>query len=441
MFRKFTPNAAWLRGFPLDDMLGLLRFARRRLNEERLPQVAGSLTFTTVLALVPMLTIALAIFTTFPLFNTFRASLEAYFIKSLMPKTISNTIIGYLNQFASKATRLSAVGAVGLILTTVAMMLTIDRAFNRIWRVRKGRPIAQRIVVYWAIVTLGPLLIGVSITVTSYFVTATSGLVAAPLMGSLVYTVISIVLTMGAFTMLYLAVPNRLVDWRDAACGGLLAATAFEIAKRIFVIFVTQFPAYTMIYGAVAALPIFLLWVYISWLITLIGAVLVAALPVVKYERWWHVPAPGSDFVDAMAVLRVLCDARRHGSSAAVDATAIRAQTRLGFDESEALLDRMLDAGWVGRIKPGAPQRAQFGKRITDGLDTWTLLGNPEQLKLADVYRLFVFTVEPDANLVRQVKEAVECGLGQTLAEYFRMDEARTTPVRSASANTSPSRP
>src|ERR671927_104527 len=103
--------AAFLRSFPLDDTLGLLRFARRRLREERLPQVAGSLTFTTVLALVPMLTIALAIFTTFPLFNTFRASLEAYFIQSLMPKAIANTILGYLTQFSSKATRLSAVGA------------------------------------------------------------------------------------------------------------------------------------------------------------------------------------------------------------------------------------------------------------------------------------------------------------------------------------------
>ncbi|MGH8808356.1 MAG: YihY family inner membrane protein, partial [Noviherbaspirillum sp.] len=106
-------------------MRALGRFAMRRLNEERLPQVAGSLTFTTVLALVPVLTIALAIFTSFPIFNTFRASLEAYFIQSVMPKAIANTILGNLNQFASKATRLSAFGAVALILTTIAMMLTI----------------------------------------------------------------------------------------------------------------------------------------------------------------------------------------------------------------------------------------------------------------------------------------------------------------------------
>ncbi len=417
--RMFPFKLPILRNFPLDDVRGLLRFARRRLDEERLPQVAGSLTFTTVLALVPILTIAFAIFTTFPLFNTFRASLEAYFIKSLMPKAIANTILGYLNQFATKATRLSAFGAAGLIVTAIIMMLTIDRAFNHIWRVKAARPISQRIVVYWAIVTLGPLLIGVSITFTSDLFTATGSLATSfPLIGAISYTLISVLLTMGAFTLLYMAVPNRLVDWRDAACGGLLAATAFEIAKRIFVVFITKFPTYTVIYGALAAMPIFLLWIYVSWLITLMGAVLTAALPIVKYERWWHVATPGSAFIDAMAVLSVLHQARA-GAGAAVDARTIRASTRLGFDESESLLQKMLDAGWVGRIKANTPKRIQFGKRVADGLDTWALLANPEQLKLADVYRLFVFNVAGNAALAKEVENAVERGLDQTLASHF----------------------
>ncbi len=418
--RMFPFNLAIFRNFPLDDVRGLFQFARRRLNEERLPQVAGSLTFTTVLALVPILTIAFAIFTTFPLFNTFRASLEAYFIKSLMPKTIANTILGYLNQFANKATRLSAIGAVGLILTALVMMLTIDRAFNHIWRVKAARPFMQRLVIYWAVVTLGPLLIGVSLTFTSDLFAATSGLGANyPVIGAISYTLVSVFLTMGAFTLLYMAVPNRFVDWRDAACGGLLAATAFEIAKRIFVVFLTKFPTYTVIYGALAAMPIFLLWIYLSWLITLMGAVLAAALPVVKYERWWYVATPGSAFVDAMAVLKVLYEARAKGANAAVDARAIRALTRLGFDESELLLEKMLDAGWVGRIKTEAPKRGQFGKWITHGLDTWALLANPEQLKVADVYRLFVFNAGGNAALAKQVESAMERGLDQTLAAHF----------------------
>lgn len=429
--RKFPFNLSILRNFPLEDVRGLFQFARRRLNEERLPQVAGSLTFTTVLALVPILTIAFAIFTTFPLFNAFRASLEAYFIKSLMPKTIANTILGYLNQFASKATRLSAFGAVGLILTAIVMMLTIDRAFNHIWRVKSARPFSQRVVIYWAIVTLGPLLIGVSITFTSDLFSATSGLVTNfPLIGAAFYTVISVLLTMGAFTLLYMAVPNRLVDWRDAACGGLLAATAFEIAKRVFVVFITKFPTYTVIYGALAAMPIFLLWIYVSWLITLMGAVLAAALPIVKYERWWHVPTPGSAFIDAMAVLKVLNDARTRGANAAVDGATIRSLTRLGFDESETLLEKMLDAGWVGRIKAEVPRRAQFGKRITIGVDSWVLLANPEQLKVADVYRVFVFYAAGGAALAKQVESAVERGLGQSLAAQFAGEANAAVPAR-----------
>ena len=410
----------------------LFRFAARRLDEEHLPEVAGSLTFTTVLALVPLLTIALAIFTAFPLFNTFRNSLEAYFIQNLMPKVIANNILGYLNQFASKSMRLSAVGGIVLFATAVAMMSMIDRVFNQIWQVKTQRPLAQRILVYWAIVTLGPLLIGVSITLTSFLFAATNGVVVnvpvdMPVLGAIFYTLASIGLTTAAFTLLYVSVPNKLVDWRDAAWGGLLAAVAFEIAKRAFAIYVTKFPTYTVVYGAVAAVPIFLVWIYLFWMITLVGALVAAALPVVKYERWWHVPTPGSAFVDAMMVLKVLCEARTGGASAAIDASMIRSRTRLGFDESESLLQIMLDAGWVGRIKADIPRRFNWGKRITVGMDCWTLLVNPQQLKVADVYRLFAFNVVSNMTLARQVENAIERGLDQTMAAHFSQGETLKT--------------
>lgn len=434
-------NLSIFNGLTWVQVRDLFRFAGRRFNEERLPQIAGSLTFTTVLALVPMLTIAFAIFTTFPLFNTFRASLEAYFIKSLMPKTIANTILGYLSQFSMQATKLSAVGAVFLIVTAVSMIAMIDRTFNQIWRVKTKRPFAQRILVYWATVTLGPLLIGVSMTVTSYLFVATKGVVNyVPFISVAFYTLISVLLTTGAFTLLYVAVPNRLIDWRDAACGGLLAAIAFEITKRLFVIFVAKFPTYTIVYGALAAMPIFLVWIYLGWLITLTGAMVAAALPIVKYERWWHVAAPGSAFVDAMALLAELYHARVLSESAIVDARMLRAKTRLGFDESENLLQRMLDAGWVGRIKAAPPKRIQFGKRIIEGLDRWVLLANPDHLKLADVYRLFVFDASGNAALAKQVESAVEQGLNQTLTAHFK-ENLKTKFVQSAFASTSPSHP
>ncbi|MBP1202046.1 membrane protein [Duganella sp. 1411] len=429
-----------MRSLSWPEVRDLVLFAHRRLREESLPQVAGSLTFTTVFALVPLLTIALAIFTTFPLFNTFRTSLEAYFVQSVMPKSISSTILNYLTMFASKATRLSAVGAVALIFTSIAMMNLIERVFNRIWRVRGERSWTRRILVYWAIITLGPLLIGVSLTLSSQVFMATVDLFGrVPVVGAIIYTTASLALTTAGFTLLYLAVPNRDVDWQDAAWGGLVAGLAFELAKRGFAIFITQFPTYSKIYGALAALPLFLLWVYVSWVITLIGALLVAALPVVKYERWWHEAQPGGEFVDAMAIIKVLYVACKCGDTALVGAGAIRLRTRLGFDEMDNLLEKMMAEGWVGRVKVEAPPRVQWGKRVSDGADHWVLLANVEKLTLAEVYRLFVFggmavnagvvadgdderdlqAAREAATLAREVENAVEAGLGKTLAEHF----------------------
>lgn len=423
-----------LDGLPLEQLPRLLRFALKRLNEERLPQVAGSLTFTTVLAVVPLLTIALAVFTTFPLFTTFRHSLEAYFFRSLMPPTISQTILGYLNQFATQASRLSAVGAVALMGTAMAMMSMVDRTFNQIWRVRTPRPFLQRMLMYWSLITMGPLLLGFSISATSYLFTATSDVVGRlPMAGAAFYTLISLLLTAAAFTLFYVVVPNRLVDWRDAAAGGALAAVAFELSKRLFAVFIAKFHTYTVVYGALAAVPIFLVWIYLGWLIILSGAVVAASLPVVKAERWWHVPVPGSTFVDAMRLLQLLWEARESGESAVMDGYLIRSRTRLGFEESDMLLQKMLEAGWVARVRSEAPPRRQFGKRITVGVDRWVLVAAPDKLMLADVFRRFAFGVSGQGPATRRVNAAIDDGLGQTLSDYCRaLAAGRRPPVSGA---------
>jgi membrane protein len=439
-----------VRGLTWADVRHLVRFARRRLTEEKLPQVAGSLTFTTTLALVPLLTIVLAIFTTFPIFGQLRSALDHYFVQMVMPKAIANTITSNLTQFASKATRLSAVGAVALVLTTAAMINMIERAFNQIWRVKRPRPLVQRVLIYWALVTLGPLLFGLSLTLTSQLFSATTGLMSAlPFFGALVYSVMSVALTTGAYALLYMTVPNRWVDWRDALWGGLVAAIAFEIAKRVFAIFIRQFPTYAIIYGALAALPLFLLWMYLSWLITLVGALLTAALPVVKYERWWYEPVPGGAFVDAMAILKVLHGGSLLSGTALVTGAQIRAHTRIGYDEMSQLLEQMVAVGWVGRVHAEESVQAILGRGAREGGDGWVLLVDPALIRLSDVYRLFVFggagtdnapaigagvgaaaaageaaPVSPlaldTAALARKVEAAVERGLDQTLAEHFK---------------------
>ncbi|MBB3211280.1 membrane protein [Herbaspirillum sp. Sphag1AN] len=417
-----------MHGLTRNQLRNLLRFAMQRLGEDRLPQVAGSLTFTTTLSLVPLFTIALAIFTAFPLFNTFRDGLEAYFVQNLMPKGVASTILGYLNQFSAKSARLSALGGVALILTSVLTMATIDRVFNQIWRVKKSRPVLQRILVYWAIISLGPLLIGVSFSVTSTLYSATNGVVTSvPLIGASFFTLISVLLTTAAFTLLYVMVPNQWVDWRDAIWGGLLAGVGVEIAKRLFAAYVLKFPTYTVVYGAVAALPIFLLWIYMLWMITLVGALLTAALPVVRYERWWHIAVPGSEFVDALQVLRILHHARTNAETSTVDMGLLRARTHLGLEELQNLLQKMLEAGWVGSIKAEAPKKAAWNKRVLDGLDSWTLIVNPDLLKLDEVYRLFVFDAimhaPEDQPLLDRIHGTIAVALNQSLTDYFCLQQ------------------
>jgi len=409
------PSGDWSRV----QLRDLMRFALRRLKEERLPEVAASLTFTTALALVPVLTIAFAIFTTFPLFTTFRDSLDAYFVQILMPKGISNTILDYLSQFAAKASRLSVFGAVFLIVTAIMMFGTVDRTLNQIWRVKTSRPFLQRMIIYWAIMTLGPLLLGASLSFASELSPIT-GLLGReiPFLRTLLLVLVSLSLSTLAFSLLYLTVPNRTVDWRDAAIGGLVAATAFEITRRLFTFFIVQGPSssYKVVYGALAAVPIFLIWVYLFWLITLAGAVIAAALPVVKYERWWHKPAPGSEFLDAMNVLKVMVDAR--SGTAAVDALRLRELTRLGFEESESLLQRMLVVGWVGRVKSEVATSWRLSRKHRKQ-DRWVLLANPEALTVSDVYQLFAFAPSAHSPLSSKVEQAVERELATPLKNYF----------------------
>ncbi len=296
------PSAAPRKG--LTHLLDIVRFIIKRVAEKDLMKVASSLTYTTILALVPMLTVVLALFTAFPLFQEFEKALEGFLTRNLMPSVVSENVMLYLNQFAAKASGLTAVGSLFLIVTSILLIMTIDETFNDIFQVHIRRPLGQRLLVYWAIISLGPILTGASLWASAVLARESLGYIG-DLSGLLTFVLSYVPFLFSALglTALFVYVPNRRVLWRDALTGGLLTAALLEIMKAGFAFYLTRFPTYTIIYGAFATLPIFLLWIYISWLIVLLGASLVAILPDWRRRNWIKLDVPGIAFTDAVNIL------------------------------------------------------------------------------------------------------------------------------------------
>lgn len=343
-----------LKDWPWRETLGTLR---QRFREDRLGLTASSLTFTTTIALVPLATVMFAIFTAFPVFGRFQESLQRYFIRSLVPDNIAKPVLSALTEFAQKAHSLGTVGLVLVGLTALALMLTIDRTLNNIWRVRRPRPMAQRVLVYWAAATLGPLLLGASLTLTSYAVSASTGLVAAMPGGiSVVLNVLEVALLAAAAAGLFHYVPNTHVRWVHAWTGGLFVAIGFEVAKRALAYYLSQVPTYTTVYGAFATVPIFLIWLYCGWVIVLLGAVIAAYAPSLQMGIQRRPVTPGHRFELGLSVLRELARERegpQHGLSLEALSRRLRTDPLL----VEPILDMLLDLYWVGRLdEAGSPR-------------------------------------------------------------------------------------
>ncbi len=334
-----------------------LRTLRQRFREDRLGLTAGSLTFTTLIALVPLVTVMLAVFSTFPMFGSFQGALEKYFLQSLVPDSIARPVLRALTQFAAKASQVGAVGLLLLVATALAMMMTIDRTLNALWRVRKPRPFAQRVLVYWAALTLGPLALGVSLTMTSYALSASRGFVNTMPGGlNLLLNTLEFALLASAMAGLFHYVPNTFVRWRHAWAGALFVAIAFELAKKGLGWYVDAVPTYSSVYGAFATAPILLLWIYLAWSIVLLGAVIAAYAPSLQMRVVRRPETPGHRFQMALATLRLLDQARRgdpRGLSLADMAQALRADPL----QLEPVLDRLVELDWVARIDEAGEQR------------------------------------------------------------------------------------
>ena len=346
---------------------------RERLREDQLALTASSLTFTTTIALVPLITVALAVFTAFPMFSTLQAVLQKWLIESLIPDTISRQVLGYLTQFSGKASKLGVVGVAVLLVTALTLILTIDRTLNRIWRVRRPRPLGQRVLIYWAAITLGPLLLGASLTMTSFAISASKGL-AGGLPGGVkfLFDVLEFALLAAGMMALYRFVPNTDVKRGHAWVGGIFVACGIELAKKILVIYLGAMPTYSAVYGAFAIVPIMLVWIYVAWLIVLLGAVIAAYLPSLLMGVARRASTHGWQFQLAMETLQQV---HRVRNSQVRGLTLLQLSVMLQVDslQLEPVLETLTLLDWVGlldEVQPGASPR-------------YVLLADPDATPLA----------------------------------------------------------
>lgn len=347
-------SLAALRDWPWRNTLHTLRL---RLREDRLALTASSLTFTTVISLVPLLTVMLALFTAFPIFGRFQTALQQYFLQALVPDSIARPVLRALTQFAAQASKLGGVGLLVLGLSALALVFTIDRTLNNIWRVRRPRPLARRVLLYWAAITLGPLLLGASLSATSYALSASRGLVSALPGGvALVLDLLEFGLQLAAVALLFRYVPNTHVRWAHALGGALFVAVGLDLAKRVLAWYLGAVPALSMVYGAFATVPIFLLWIHLSWLILLLGAVVAAYAPSLSARVQRRPDRPGEGFALALEVLRALAAARQAGTGGAT-VEALASRLRADPLQLEPVLEALATLGWCGRLDEEGAKR------------------------------------------------------------------------------------
>lgn len=277
----------------------------------RLPQVAGSLAFLTLFAIVPIATIGLAVFAALPAFSRLREVLQTFLAANLFLPHFSEAVVGHVNTFASKAGGLSVIGLAVFLATSVTVLLTIEKTLNAIWRGAPQRTWLARLGLYWTVLTLAPPLLGASLALDSYFWTVSLS-VARGLRGVQRWwgSILPWLLLVGALMSLYKLLPSEKVRWRHAAIGALAAATTMQLWKAALGYYVSRFPTYAVVYGAFAALPAFLLWLYLVWLTVLFGALVAAESRF--WGRPWHdepVPAPARQFDAARRALAAIAEA------------------------------------------------------------------------------------------------------------------------------------
>ncbi len=324
---------------------------RERFRDDRLGLTASSLTFTTLISLVPLVTVMLALFSAFPMFSQLLDSLQRFFVAAVVPDMIAKPVLRAVTEFATKASRLGAVGIFVFLASAMALMLTIDRTLNNIWRVQRPRPLAQRVLVHWAAITLGPILVAGSIGATSFALAASKDLTG--FWGEVLAAVLTAAefgLLVAAFAALYHYVPNTPVRWSHAVAGGVFAAAGLLIAKQALAIYLKAVPTFALVYGAFATLPILLIWVYVAWVVVLFGAVIAAYAPALQSGARRRPATPSLGIELALEVIDRLHQARQRQQTG-VTQGELAAAMRVDPLQLQPVVSALTDLDWVGRLE------------------------------------------------------------------------------------------
>ena len=411
------------RRFNRDRTLSFSRFIWQRFVDDKCFETAGALSYTTLVSLVPLTVAVFAMFSAFPMFQPARDTLVNFVFNNFVPaagEKVQETMLG----FAANASKLTGISILVMLFSALAMMISIEDRLNLIWRVHQPRSWGSRLLLYWAALTLGPVLVVGGIAVTSY-------VIAAPLLrgaadqftsvGSGLLGVLPLLVTFFTLWLMYSVIPNCKVSRRDAAIGALLGAVLFEIARWGFTLFVRHAHSYQQIYGVLAAIPIFLLWVYLSWVIVILAASIAASASAFEYHAPTQILPEGAEFLGLLVVLRHFVDAQRLGLS--VDPAGVRAR--------EPYLNNVMIAEYFDALgQADLIQRSESGgwllSRSLDSTDLLRVYQNAEyRLPLRPREQAAAFGIElPTAllTLLGELAELLETKMNASLDQVYPPD-------------------
>ena len=385
-------------------------FVLQRFYQQRCTETAASLSYTSLLSLVPLMAVVFAGFSSFDVFDNLFAEVQRFVFENFVPSS-SEVIQEYLHEFVGKASRLTLFGLISLFIIALMLMWQIDRSLNRIWEAKRSKNLPRTFLIYWATLTLGPLLIGISLMITSYITSLPLLTNAADLVGLQAETLamIPVLLTLLAFTLIYLIIPNTRVNFYHALVGGVTATLLFELSKKGFAFYISNNNTYNSLYGALSTLPIFLIWIYISWLVTLLGAMTTRCMALFDFtlseQHLFH-----HSFISVFHILRLLYLASQQGRT--ISEQQLYAEAVLHFEANlDAILNKLESRNWIHRTEDNNWALS----RDLDNITLWNLYLNlpyslPKQV-----------TDEPLSSIISQTNKALAQELNRPVKTIFSL--------------------